>query len=54
VERLRTALTDFDEFMARRYQGAKGKGEGEGRDRFEDLVRGMDKVELGNQRESEV
>jgi hypothetical protein len=45
VECLRTALTDFDEFMARRYQGVKEKGEWEGRDRF------MDKAEGGSESE---
>ena len=45
VECLRTALTDFDEFMARRYQGVKEKWEWEGRDRF------MDKAEGGSESE---
>jgi len=48
VESLRAALTDFDEFMARRYQGAKEMWEWEGRDRFEDLVGYMDEVGRGS------
>jgi hypothetical protein len=53
VECLRTALTDFDDFMARKYQGVKQKVEWEGRDRFEDLVGLMDEVEAEDKSKSE-